>query len=50
MTFITYSDEDMKRLGEIMASVGDEWAAGLDGEGKPGTDILNAFRAALAAN
>jgi hypothetical protein len=30
-----------------MSSVGDEWAADLDGRGKPGTDILNAFRAGL---
>ena len=47
VTFITYSDEDKAKLAEIMGTVGDEWAAELDGRGKAGTDALNAFREAL---
>ncbi len=47
VTFVDLSDADMDKLTTTMASVGDEWAAELDGRGKPGTDILNAFRAAL---
>ncbi|MFY0634023.1 MAG: TRAP transporter substrate-binding protein DctP [Vannielia sp.] len=47
VTFITYSDEDKAKLAETMATVGDEWGADLDGRGKPGTDVLNAFREAL---
>lgn len=45
--FVELSAEDMDKLQGVMSSVGDEWAADLDGRGKPGTDILNAFRAAL---
>jgi TRAP-type C4-dicarboxylate transport system substrate-binding protein len=47
VTFISYSDEDKAKLAEIMGTVGDEWAADLDGRGKPGTDVLSAFREAL---
>jgi len=39
----------MDMIAKSMAGVGDEWAAGLDGRGKPGMKILTAFRAALAS-
>ena len=35
------------RLGELMGEVSQQWASDLDARGRPGTDILNAFRAAL---
>ena len=47
---VTFSDEDLAKLNVVMAGVGDEWAADLDGRGKPGTDILQAFRAGLSGN
>lgn len=49
VTFVTLSEADAATLQETMDSVGDEWAADLDGRGKPGTEILEAFRAQLAA-
>lgn len=49
VSFVTLSEADAATLQETMNSVGDEWAAELDGRGKPGTEILEAFRAALAA-
>ena len=45
--FVELPAADLDKLQSVMSSVGDEWAAGLDERGKPGTDILNAFRAAL---
>lgn len=47
VTFVDLPAADGEKLKSLMATVGDEWAADLDGRGKPGTDILNAFRAAL---
>ena len=47
--FVVFSDKDMDMIAKSMAGVGDEWAAGLDGRGKPGMKILTAFRAALAS-
>jgi TRAP-type C4-dicarboxylate transport system substrate-binding protein len=47
--FVVFSDEDMAKISGSMAGVGDEWAAGLDERGKPGSDVLAAFRAALEA-
>lgn len=49
VNFVVFSDADMATIAETMADVGDEWAAGLDERGKPGSDILAAFRAALGA-
>ncbi|GGE44723.1 C4-dicarboxylate ABC transporter [Primorskyibacter flagellatus] len=47
VTFVDLPAADLDTLQGVMSSVGDEWAADLDGRGKPGTDILNAFRAGL---
>lgn len=47
VTFVELPAADMEKLQGIMGNVGEEWAKDLDGRGKPGTDILNAFRAAL---
>ncbi|MDD9707975.1 TRAP transporter substrate-binding protein DctP [Seohaeicola sp. SP36] len=48
VTFVDLPAEDTQKLVEILSTVGSEWAAELDGQGKPGTEILEAFRAALA--
>ncbi|MGR3455682.1 TRAP transporter substrate-binding protein [Pseudooceanicola sp.] len=47
VTFVTLPEADAASLAETMATVGDEWAAELDGRGKAGTEILKAFRNAL---
>lgn len=47
VSFVTLPEADMIKLAETMASVGDEWAAELDGRDAPGTKILKAFREAL---
>ncbi|MCC7275305.1 MAG: TRAP transporter substrate-binding protein DctP [Alphaproteobacteria bacterium] len=41
-------DDERAKLKVLLAGVADEWASGLDGRGKPGTEILKAYRAALA--
>jgi TRAP-type C4-dicarboxylate transport system substrate-binding protein len=43
------SDADDKTVKAVLATVGDEWAADLDKRGKPGTEVLKAFRAAVQA-
>jgi TRAP-type C4-dicarboxylate transport system substrate-binding protein len=47
VTFVKLRDADMQTLDATMASVGDDWAADLDTRGKPATQVLQAFRAAL---
>lgn len=46
---VTLSPEDDRALKAVLGSVGDEWAADLDKRGKPGTEVLKAFRAAVQA-
>lgn len=41
------SPEDDRALKAVLATVGDEWAADLDKRGKPGTEVLKTFRAAV---
>ncbi|MFV0472854.1 MAG: TRAP transporter substrate-binding protein DctP, partial [Pikeienuella sp.] len=45
--FVTLPEADVKAIGEMMAEVSQEWAAEQDGFGRPGTAVLEAFRAAL---
>lgn len=47
VSFVSLSAEDAAQLREMTAAVSDEWAAEQDGFGRPGTEILSAFRAAL---
>ncbi|OWU86743.1 hypothetical protein ATO6_03085 [Oceanicola sp. 22II-s10i] len=49
ITFVQLPEADMASLTQTMGSIGDEWAAELDGRNRPGTEVLNAFRAALKA-
>jgi TRAP-type C4-dicarboxylate transport system substrate-binding protein len=46
---VRFSPADEKALKAVLGSVGDEWAADLDKRGKPGTEVLRAFRAAVQA-
>ena len=43
------SAEDDRTLKAVLATVGDEWAADLEKRGKPGTEVLKSFRAAVQA-
>lgn len=44
------SDEDRKAFAGRTADIGEEWAKQLDKRGKPGTEVLNAFKAAIKAD
>jgi len=44
---VELSEEDAGKFRESTTDIGRKWAEGLDGRGKPGTDVLDAFRAAL---
>ena len=46
---VQFSADEQKQLSTLLVSVADEWADQLDKRGKPGTDTLKAFKAALAA-
>lgn len=47
VTLVKLPDSDAPAMREIQRSVGKDWAEGLDRRGKAGTEILNAFNAAL---
>lgn len=47
--FYSLPDETKAKFDELAAGVADQWASGLDGQGKPGTAILEAFREALSS-
>lgn len=46
---IHFSPEDEKTMSTVFESVSQEWASGLDSRGKPGTEALKVWRAALSA-
>ena len=46
-TMVSLPAADKKKLADLMNDGGTVWAASLDKRGKPGTEVLNAFRAAL---
>lgn len=48
VTFVSLSEDEQATLEDTMATVGEEWATELDAAGEPGTEVLNAFRKALA--
>ena len=47
VTMVTLPAADKKALADLMTAGGIVWAEALDKRGKPGTEVLNAFRAAL---
>lgn len=49
VTFVSLSEADQAKLEELLSSVSKQWADDLDARGRPGTDILEAFRSALEA-
>jgi TRAP-type C4-dicarboxylate transport system substrate-binding protein len=49
MTFIEFTPADEAELRTIFADVSRDWAAGLDARGKPGSEVLKAWRDAVAA-
>ena len=48
VTFVSLPDADKTQVEGKLATIGEQWAKTLDGRGKPGTVILEAFRDALA--
>lgn len=46
---IHFSPEDEKTMATVLDRVSQEWASGLDSRGKPGTEALKVWRAALSA-
>lgn len=47
VTFVSLPDADRQQVEEKLATIGESWAKALDARGKPGTEILEAFRAEL---
>jgi TRAP-type C4-dicarboxylate transport system substrate-binding protein len=48
LTFIQFPPEDEAELRTIFEDVSRDWAAGLDARGKPGSQVLKAWRDAVA--
>jgi TRAP-type C4-dicarboxylate transport system substrate-binding protein len=48
MTVINFSDVDKKELANAFAGVADTWAKDTDKRGKPGSEVLKVFTAAVA--
>lgn len=46
--FISFSDDDKAEINERMGTIGEKWAEELDARGLQGTEVLEAFRNALA--
>lgn len=49
VTFVHFEGADRQIIDKNMAEVNEQWAKTLDGRGKPGSDVLKAFRAELKA-
>jgi len=45
--FVTFPAEDVSTIKTTLETVGSEWAADMDGRGKPGTEVMKAFMDAL---
>lgn len=50
VNMLALSADETRRLQTSLQSVGEEWAEQLDKRGKPGTETLKAFRAAVQAH
>jgi TRAP-type C4-dicarboxylate transport system substrate-binding protein len=50
MSVINFSDADKKEFANAFANVADTWAKDTDKRGKPGSEVLKAFTAAVAEN
>lgn len=48
VTFVSLPEEDVAEIGKRMSTIGEKWAEDLDGRGLPGSEVLQAFRDALA--
>jgi len=48
VVFADLPEADAAEISEILGTISSEWAADLDAQGKKGTEVLEAFRAALA--
>lgn len=48
VTFVSLPDDDKAKINADLAGIGERWAADLDARGLQGTEVLTAFREALA--
>lgn len=48
-TIVEPSASDRRKIDEALAGAADEWSAGMQRRGKPGAEVLAAFRQAVAA-
>lgn len=47
VTMVKFGEADQKKIDEKINTIGPKWAADLDKRGKPGSEVLKAFNAAL---
>ncbi|MCW2239839.1 TRAP transporter substrate-binding protein [Azospirillum canadense] len=47
MSIYTWTPDDIAKLNKLTADVAKEWASALDSRGKPGTKVLEGFKAAM---
>lgn len=50
VSIVEFPDGDMAAIMEMFDRIGDQWAAGLDARGRPGSQVLATFRQALEAH
>lgn len=48
LEIVTLSDEEAARWAEALSGVGDDWVAEIESTGRPGREVLDAYRAAPA--
>lgn len=48
LKFVRFDSADQARINEALAKVGDDWAKAINKNGREGTKVLDAFRAAVA--
>lgn len=49
VTLVRFPEDERKELFGMFDSIGAEWASGLDARGLPGSEVLAAFKSAIAA-
>lgn len=47
ISVVSFSAEEQSKVNDLLAEIGPEWAKDLDQRGKPGSEVLKAFREAV---
>lgn len=47
ISIVSFSTEEQAKVNDLLSEIGPEWAKELDRRGKPGSEVLKAFRAAV---